>query len=213
MTTEITRKNRLLEEVNSKLEEKVAERTSALKDAYDENMLLTRELQARIVELEGRDRILRHLLTIHELEDTLQITLEVICQVAALEWAAVYLPEEECCDFKLVAFHGRVSRDKADIAVDNETIMQVFANGEHLLSNENNLSFLFLPVRRSQKSLAVVVAARPWRYLENAMTRDSVDKIKQFMAHIAIAITDAQMEIDLPAWDDSLDDVLRDYLK
>jgi FixJ family two-component response regulator len=213
LTTEISRKNILLEEINSQLEDKITERTQALKDAYDENLVLTRELQARVVELEGRDRILRHLLTIHELTDTLHITLEVICQVASLDWAAVYLPEENHRNFSLAAFHGRKPEADTDIVVAEDTVRQVFIEGEYLLSNENNLSLLFMPVRRSRKCQAVVVAARSWSYLENAMTREEVDKIEQFMAYITIAITDDQVEIDLPAWDDSLDDVLRNYLK
>ena len=213
LTDEIAKKNFLLKEINDQLENKIAERTKALKDAYDENIVLTRELQARVIELEGRDRILRQLLTIHELEETLDIALEVICQVAALDWAAVYLPEENRSDFKRVAFYGRDSEDKSDLAVIGERVRQVFDSSEYLLGNENNFSMLLMPVIRNRKCLGVVIAARCWEYLENAINRDDMVKIEQFMAHIAIAVTDAQVDIDLSAWDESLDDILQNYFK
>ncbi len=210
---ELARKNRQLEEINSQLEDKIAERTQALKNSYEENLVLIRELESRVVELEGRDRILHHLLTIHELEDSLHITLEVIRQVAALDWAAVYLPEKGRLDLYRAAFHGRDNEYRAEMTAVGETVRQVFGAGRFQLYHENNLSQLFLPVMRGRNCLAVVGAARRWTHRQNALTRDDMDKLAQFTAYIAIAIRDSQLKIDLPAWDNSLDDVLRNYLK
>ena len=70
---------RNLAELNAHLEQKVAERT--------------REVQLRLKELEGKDRIAQHLLTFNTLEETLAVVLEVITNILKLDSAAVFLRE------------------------------------------------------------------------------------------------------------------------
>ena len=72
---------RELAELNAHLEAKVAERTQ--------------QLQLKIRELDGRDRIAQHLLTIHSLEETLELVLDVASQIVDLAGAAVYLAEDD----------------------------------------------------------------------------------------------------------------------
>ena len=69
-----------LAELNAHLEEKVAERT--------------RQLRLRVRELDGRDRIVRHMLTLHPLEESLELVLEVLAEIVELDRAVVFIGAE-----------------------------------------------------------------------------------------------------------------------
>ena len=87
---------RNLAELNAHLEQKVAERT--------------REVQLRLKELEGKDRIAQHLLTFNTLEETLAVVLEVITNILKLDRARRFSAREG-----RAARHRRHRRDRSGV--------------------------------------------------------------------------------------------------
>jgi DNA-binding response OmpR family regulator len=71
---------RQLADLNAHLEQKVEERT--------------RDLQFKVAELEGKDRIAQHLLTVHTLEETLGLIVEVLADILLVQRAVVFLDQE-----------------------------------------------------------------------------------------------------------------------
>jgi DNA-binding response OmpR family regulator len=69
---------RELAELNTRLEEKVRERTA--------------ELQRKVSELEGKDRIIEHMLTLHSLEETMAVVLEAIMGITGRPGRVVRAP-------------------------------------------------------------------------------------------------------------------------
>ena len=72
---------RELAALNAELEQKVEDRT--------------REVRRQLKELEGKDRIAQHLLTIHSLEETLALVTEVVSDLIELDRVMVYVKEGE----------------------------------------------------------------------------------------------------------------------
>jgi len=66
-----------LAEINAHLEELVAART--------------RQLEMKVRQLQGRDRIARHLLAVHPLEESLQLVLDVAADLVVVDRAALYV--------------------------------------------------------------------------------------------------------------------------
>lgn len=91
LTAELQEKNTKLEDLNNNLEQKVLERTQQLESAYNKNLNLTEELKRKVVELQGRDRLQQHLLTIHPLADTVKVLLEVIIEMPSISTCQFYL--------------------------------------------------------------------------------------------------------------------------
>ena len=80
------RKEEVLSRIRTHLERSVLMHNLA--DAVEDR---TRELNLKVRELEGRDRINEHMLTVHSIEETLAVVLEVICDVLDVDRALVYL--------------------------------------------------------------------------------------------------------------------------
>jgi len=210
---DLQKKNEQLKQLNAQLEGEIDDQVQALKLSYEENISLTRKLERKIVELEGQDRILHHLLTIHDLEDSLHITLEVIRKVAQVQWAAVYLPEENSTEFNCAAMHGDIDLIP-EYFLSQEVIEQVLIEKKPRLAPPvNEISLLFIPVLKEEQCLAVAAVARQLNDNLKLIDDEVQASVEEFMVFLAIAISDAKTIVDLPPWDTSLDDVLRDYLK
>ncbi|MBT4140123.1 MAG: response regulator, partial [Candidatus Latescibacteria bacterium] len=106
LSARLVQKNALLEELNSGLEARVEERTRELQQAYKENLKLTEQLQRQVTQLEGRDQLQKHILTIHPLDETLQVVLRTITQYNALDAAIFYLVQGAKVSPKAVAGIG-----------------------------------------------------------------------------------------------------------
>lgn len=207
-------KNEKLEDLNKNLEQKITERTKALEDAYQANLDLTEELHQKVRELEGRDRILNHLLTIHSLENTLHTALEVICDVVGSEHAAIYLPDEGGTLQRAATIDRRKHREGHDSKIcatdrhfQDEKISEVFSSGTayNATTATSPSAFAAIPVMKNETCLAVVGVNR----CKNHFSPHEMKTIGRFMVHIAIAISDSMIQQDLPAWEETLDDILR----
>lgn len=221
---EVIDKNKKLTAFNDHLEQLVEERTHALEEVYGRISNLTMELQQKVSELEGHARINKHILTIHDLQDTLQVILSVICEVIDGEQAFIYGPAQDDT-LKVMAGVGYVEFGEGLSALelpgnynlDFNIASRVFASQKPTIITSrtesdtqcNLYSYAVLPVIKDDQCLAVL-EVRKSAAGEN-ISQANVKTIDQYITPIAIAINDSLIEKDLPAWDVELDDVLQSY--
>ncbi len=219
---ELQEKNETLTNFNEHLERLVAERTRDLEEVYIRVSNLTVELQQKVSELEGHDRINKQLLTIARLEDTLQTILEVVCEVVDGELSMVYGPQGEDNALGLLAVvgygdfgDGLQSKDVVgDYDIDLNFTYGVYTTHKAVIVNSGHAthdlySCAFIPVLKDGKCLAVLEVRKSGE--ADNLSEDNLKTIEQYLPHVAIAIADSMVEKDLPAWEAELDDVLQSY--
>ncbi|HJP30093.1 MAG TPA: response regulator [Candidatus Latescibacteria bacterium] len=188
---------RQLNELNAHLEQKVEERT--------------RELQFKVAELEGKDRIAQHLLTVHSLDETLGLVLEVLSEVLLVERAVIYLDEDAgLTPAAAIGFSGKAPVTDASALtqhggdVDPAAVAQIRQTREPVRQSEPESALI--PIHAQQELLGVV------HVFERASGRPLGDEdlrtLGSFALQAAVAIRDAQMRQDPDEWKDQLEEVL-----
>jgi CheY-like chemotaxis protein len=201
LTEELQEKNARLERFNAELEERVRERTH--------------ELQLKVKELGGKDRIAQHLLTVHPLEETLELVLEVAAQVLELDRAIIYLTEGEhlrpAAGIGLAAPGAFASPAELE-ALDLDPVQrQVFAQ-VHERRQPVNVKDLYLPpfavvpILRGQDLLGCVAADNHRR--NQVVSDEEVQTLSSFALQVAVAIHDARLHQDFGRWKEELGSVL-----
>ena len=200
LALELGEKNRELADLNSHLEQKVEERT--------------RELQRKVNELEGRDRIAQHLLTVHSLEDTLKLLLEVIEEVTGLSKLVIYLREEG--GIKAAAAMGLSERGKmADLPElqqlsledRTESLNQVFSTRQPTSVDLSGGTSLIVPILRGEETIGMIEASSP--DTETEQSENTISVLVSFALQAAVAISDSQFQQNSGKWKDQLDEVMR----
>jgi CheY-like chemotaxis protein len=207
LTEELFQKNEALQVLNAELEERVRERTRAL--------------SFKVRELEGRDRIAQHLLTVHTLDETLRLVVQVISEVLGLDRAIIYLHEEVGGMRPVVAIGLRakgVATTGAELAglepspVHLDAFAQVRRERRPLRVTNTGSPlfppFAVVPVTRSDELLGLIEVDKRWS--RQAMSREELDAVASFALQAAVAISDAQLQRDFHTWKNQLDEVLKD---
>jgi hypothetical protein len=199
LALELGEKNRQLADLNSHLEQKVEERTL--------------ELQRKVNELEGRDRIAQHLLTVHSLEDTLKLLLEVIEEVTGLGRLVIYLQEE--AGIRAAAAIGLRERGKMADARElqqhtfedrTESLNQVLSTRQPTSIDLSGGTSLIVPVLRGEEILGMIEASSPDS--EGVKPGDATSTLVSFALQAAVAISDSRFQQNSGKWKDELDEVL-----
>ena len=198
---ERTRYAQALAELNAHLEEKVAERTC--------------ELQLKVRELEGRDRIARHMFTFHSLEEALNLVLEVIAEIVVLDRAVVFLQ----VDGKLrpaaavgLGKPGQMATPEQLGAISIEPVRQAAiqrALDSGCTVNEDTgggPAFAVVPIFRDKALLGLIAMDK--KDGAPPISEDELRTLESFALEAAVAINDAQIRQDPGAWEDRLDDIL-----
>jgi CheY-like chemotaxis protein len=220
LTAELQLKNAELEQFNVRLEQKVEERTQELRIAYEENLELTRSLQMKVRELEGKDRIAQHLLTVHSLEETLELILDVIAGVLGMDRAIIYLKKED--ETKPVAGigvdgTGSISTTDQLIEVGITPIQQqAFDTVEATLEPTSiaNMegsylsSFAVVPILRGDELLGLIEVSKQPPTLPIA--DEELQTLASFALQSAVAVSDAQVHHNFDIWQDRLDTIMGD---
>lgn len=214
-------KREVLARIRTHLERDRLSRDLAELNAHLEDLVLerTRQLRLKVRELEGKDRIAQHLLTFHTLEETLELVLEVVCEILALDRAAIYLVADE--QMKAAAAIGYFEPGER---VPSERLEQLPLGPEH--------KRVFDAVRRHGQSTKVERAAGPadgpfavapiLRHTtllglirvdkladgHGPVTDAELRTLDSFALQAAVAINDAQVRQDPAAWRDTLDNML-----
>ena len=169
----------------------------------------THELQLKVRELEGKDRINAHLLTYHPLEDTLDLVLEVIDQVMDLDRAVIYMLAEGA--LKPVAAMSapgeRVPRETLDQLDPSPELRQAFTdlaqNGERrpVATPEGTA----VPIVRGDELLSCMVVDKD----DHQPDAQELRTLSSFALQAAVAINDALVQQDSGEWSAQLTDALK----
>ena len=220
LTEELKEKNQALEELNANLERKVEERTHELREALDENLALTEQLRQKVKELEGRDRIQQHLLTIHPLDETLKTVLDVTVDVIGVDNAAIHLLDEPGQPLRPVAgTAGEQLEALAARPAHAQVFKEALDRGEPVNVTEDTVRvggrdvevcpFAAVPILKGGERFGIIEVDR--NATGAPMDDDELHTILNFGLKAAVAISDSQLKEDLPSWEVDLDDVLRDF--
>ena len=205
LTAELTVKNQELEAFNQRLEEKVAERTD--------------QLHLKVRELEGRDRIAQHMLTVHPLEETLEEVLSVAVEILQLDRAVIHMKDGDM--FSAAAGIGASasgSREDGGQLQDleiSDALRQAFEKVEESReptmekdSSGHGSTFVVVPILRGNDLLGLLEADN--HRARRPISEDELATIASFALQAAIAISDAQSHQDFDSWKQQLDCVLED---
>ena len=188
-----------LEELNARLEEKVVERTH--------------QLQLKVRELEGKDRILHHMLSFRSLEDALELVLEVVSEIVALEQAVVYLQRDG--ELHAAAALGYFAPGERATPEQLEQIpiapaqRSVFADVEasgRSVSVEDEAPGAVVPIRSDDTVLGFIEVLKSAG--TDPLAAAELQTLESFALQATMAINDARIRQDPDAWEDQLDEVL-----
>ena len=143
--------------------------------------------------LEGKDRIAQHLLTIHSLEDTLSLILEVMADVTGFEKLAIYLQEND--ELKTAAAIGLTEPGKL---ADQGQILQLVSDGHSQalaqvrssrepvdVESEDGTGIL-VPIVRGEEVLGIIEALD--HSSEDKVSSGTTQSLVSFALQAAVAI-------------------------
>ncbi|MSS71505.1 MAG: GAF domain-containing protein [Candidatus Latescibacteria bacterium] len=187
---------RQLAELNAHLERKVAERT--------------RQLQLKVRELEGRDRIAQHLLTLHSLEETLDLVLKVISEIVEVDRATIYLDSEgSLTPMAAIGFTG-VSAGRAPLEQKTPAHRQALAAARegrapvNVPAPDGGPPFAVVPILKGDVLLGLIEVETD----DPPITDDLLQTLARFAVQAAVAINDAQVQQDTSRWQGQIDEAL-----
>ncbi len=186
--------------LNAHLEEKVAERTA--------------QLRQRLRQLEGRDRIARHMLTLHPLDEALDLVLEVVCEIAELHRATIFLPVEgglQVAAARAAEAPAQQVAEKSDAPVELKAARRsTFASARQSqlaqCAQDGDISFAVVPILRDKTLLGLIEVERA--PAAASLSTADLEVLQSFALEAAGAINDAQIRRDPNTWQDQLDDIL-----
>ncbi|MBU0673030.1 MAG: response regulator [Proteobacteria bacterium] len=203
LSLELNEKNILLNKVNEDLEQKVRERTM--------------ELEQKVRELEGRDRIQQFLMTIHPIGEAMGEIAGVLNQLITVKWIAVFLVESGAASTTPIYQHpGDFAIDPADLSGPLSTVVTsgqaINLKMDNLLAERSGspgkINLALSPITSTEEILGVLVILRSE---ENEFSPAELRTLKGFCIQAAIAIKDSRMETTLPELESSLDDILNEF--
>lgn len=174
-----------LADLNAHLEDKVAERTA--------------QLRLSLRELQGRDRIARHMLTLHPLRETLDLVLEIISGLVEVDHTVLWtLADDEF----IVAAHSGV---EAPTPKDPQALEAVRRSLTAHTGTADGQAYAVVPIAREGQLLGLIEVARTGT--EPILDQD-VRILESFAIEAAAAINDSQIRRDPSQWEDHLDEIL-----
>lgn len=195
LTRELEKNNLALVELNASLEQKVAERTRALRQI--------------IRELEGRDRIQQYLMEVHPLDELLQTILAVVHEVINITGCAFFLKADdehpEPAPAAAVNFTERLDADShRALAEAVRQAMTMDAPGNPA-ARIGQYSYVAVPVRKGSKKFGALAVKKEG---EAPFHENKLRTIISFANQAAIGIHDCRFQENFDDIEASLDDVL-----
>lgn len=196
-------------EYQRNLERMVQERTRELQEALD-------RLHRKVKELEGRDRINQHLLTVHTLEETLSAILEAVQSALGLERAVIFLPDASGRKLGPAAgtgvsapedfaspemLHGVSDAWIRDAGVAAE---QAFREGR-ALAQKGPPGSVAVPMLRLGEKVGVIFAQNP--FSNRPLAEEDVQALASLTAQAAVAVSDARLYGDSDQWRTALENL------
>jgi len=217
----IAERNELLETVkwqneelrswNKNLENRVEKKSKELKSAYE-------ELQLKVKELEGRDKILQSLLTIHSFDETFDLILEVILDITLFDKIVMYVSDKEKGVMYPKAGYETENSKKSKIGKEinkfpSLPIPKLKPDEESILTDTSPLNKIseysyVIPIEKDNICTGAII-------VDNSPTRKSVgyeelNILVGFSSLAALAINDYFITTTLPNWQDQINDLLEE---
>ena len=198
------RKKEVLSRIRTHLERSILMRNLA--EAVE---VRTRELNLKVRELEGRDRINEHMLTVHTVEETLALVLEVICDVLDVDRALVYLKaDDNLRPAAAIGWPDDQLNQRASNMLESPQRAAILAQVEEQLIPAvatNGHDYLLAPIARRGHMLGLIeVQSRGQR----AVVDSDLRTLNSLALQAAVAIKDAQARLDPAEWQDELDEAI-----
>lgn len=197
LTESLFAKNHELEELSAVLEEMVGERT--------------RELVQKVKVLEGRDRILEHILNVHPLPETLSTVLEVLRDAIGVRRAVIHL----FTDGQLTPQAAYIQEEGIKTGSDtlssdmlNEKNRDRFADileGRVAVSFDDGQTDFGIPIVRDGATVGMIEIEFP-----DAVGEDIVMAAARFAQQAGIAICDSRVDRDLDRLNSEREDGMDD---
>ena len=179
--------------MNAQLEQMVAERTE--------------QLQQKVNELEGKDRIAQHLLTYHALDETLALILEVISEVTGVDRAVVHLKEEDAFKAEAgigISDAGGIATPEQLDQLDLSALEEAFATVQERREPVQVDGQVLVPILRGDDFLGLIQVDN-----RTVIESQTLETVESFALQAAVAISDAQVQMDAGRWKDQLEDVFK----
>lgn len=195
LTQELKRSNGRLQNLNENLEKIVADRTKAL--------------EAKLKELEGRNVLQEHLLTIHPLDETLSVVMQVVQDVLCADGVCVYLSDRQN-DFEIFGI-----KDSAELQVCEPLkakLQETIYKREPHCCNECSESSLFdgptilMPILSQEECLGVIEV----KNTKNPFSQDDIVALQGFSMQAALGIRDSKLQDQMPDWDNDLGEMFEE---
>jgi DNA-binding response OmpR family regulator len=183
---------RQLAELNAHLERKVAERTT--------------QLRLKVRELEGRDRIAQHLLTMHNLKETLDLVLEVIIDIAEVDRAIIYL-DSEGAPIPAAALGPAGRAHPEPEAPSRRQALAEARKGRRAVNvpaPDDGSPFAVTPILKGDALLGLIAVEKEGGPIPDDLLR----VLERFAVQAAVAINDAQVQQDTSRWQSQIEEAL-----
>jgi FixJ family two-component response regulator len=174
----------------------------------------TRELQRKVKELEARDRINQHLLTVHTLEETLSAILEAVQSAIGLERGVIFLPDASGQKLRPVAGMGvsapeDFAAQEALCEVPDAWVREAEAVADQALREgrvvERPPGGVAVPMLRLGERVGALFAQNP--FSERPLAAADVQTLASLAAQAAVAVSDARLYGDSEQWRTALDNL------
>ena len=185
----------------------------------------TRELRQKVQELEARDSLLRHMLSIQEPEETLGLAVKLALGLCGCDTGVLYTVDtaggiqtgaavgfeggdESVSKARLEAMdlEGTDGVDQAlKTCVDNQTPIWVHEPGD-VRRGFGIHSFGVLPVHRGEEVVALLEVGR--KRQDVLVGESDMDALQGFLPYVAMAVMDCRLQEELPEWEDQMEGVL-----
>jgi FixJ family two-component response regulator len=196
------------QEYQRNLERMVEERTAELREALD-------RLHRKVKELEGRDRINQHLLTVHTLDETLSAVIEAVQTTLDVERVVVFLPDASGQKLRPAAGAGAGARDdfaSSDILMGiadawlreaGAVAEQAFREGR--APQAQGAGGVAVPMQRLGEVVGVIYAHNPFSH--RPLTDEDAQTLASLTAQAAVAVSDARLYGDSEHWRAALENL------
>ena len=185
----------------------------------------TRELRQKVQELEARDSLLRHMLSIQEPEETLGLAVKLALDLCDCDTGALYTVdgsggteigaaagfgggEEPLSKVELETMNlkGSGELDEAQKeSLENQTRVWVHEPGE-VRKGFGIHSVGILPVQRGDEVVALLEVGR--KRQDVLVGESDMDALQGFLPYVAMAVMDSRLQDEIPEWEDEMEGVL-----
>ena len=184
----------------------------------------TRQLQEKVQELEARDRLLSHMLSIHEPEETLGLAVNLALGLCQCDAGVLYTPDAESrlMPRAAVGFAGEgVVATPADLEAMGlegdavKSIQRSEAMGTPVCVHDPGEvregyglhSYALLPVKRNEDLVAVLEVGRKRK--DALVGRPDLESLQDFLTYVAMAVADCELQDQMPGWGEDVEQALK----